>query len=82
MNNSQNLNFQLQHLPIDYFKLKKAYFKPYCNVNKELITLPAGEKYIKYPKHLKNLDLEKKETIVFNFPVGKGKTTLCYDLIK
>ena len=81
MNSSQNLNFQIQPIPIDYFKLEEDYFEPYCNVSKEVITLSANETYIEYPKHFPNLDLDKKETIVFNFPVGKGKTTICYDLI-
>ncbi|WP_291910720.1 DEAD/DEAH box helicase family protein [Chitinophaga sp. CB10] len=82
MANSQQLHFQLQPSPIDYFKLKEDYFKPHCNVSKDVISLSGNDKYIQYPKHLINLDLEKKETVVFNFPVGKGKTTICYDLIK
>ena len=82
MTNSQKLSFQLQPTPLDYFRLKEDYFKPHCVVSKEVISLSANEKYIEYPKHFPNLDLDKKETVVFNFPVGKGKTETCYNLIK
>lgn len=82
MSQYQSLNFKLSHSPIDYFQLQEKDFKPHCNVTKEKITLSPAETYIEYPKHFNTLDLQKKETIVFNFPVGKGKTTICYDLIK
>jgi len=82
MSSTQKLNFQLQPKPIDYFKLEEDYFKPHCNISKEVISLSGNENYIEYPKHFPNLDLDKKETVVFNFPVGKGKTETCYKLIK
>lgn len=80
--NSQiNVPFSLIQTPIDYFSLETNHFPAPFQTTKNLYNLKAGE-YFSLKKHYANFDYDKKETIVLNFQVGQGKTTLCYDLIQ
>src|SRR5690606_17607954 len=38
--------------------------------------------FLNQSEHLPDLENGKKETVVFNFQVGRGKTQLCYELVK
>jgi len=73
-----NVPFSLINSPIDYFELHETYFKPGFNV-KRYVTKLLPWHYFSLPQNFK---LDEKETVVFNFQVGQGKTTLCYDLIE
>jgi hypothetical protein len=78
-----NIPFTLSASDIDYFQLKEEYFTDNgFTTEKEFIKLETSEDYVEYDKHLGSLNLGKKETVVLNFQVGKGKTSLCYKLIK
>lgn len=79
-NSQVNVPFSLIHTPIDYFSLETSYFPTPFQTTKNLYNLKAGE-YFSLKKHHANFDYDKKETVVLNFQVGQGKTTLCYDLI-
>ncbi|GEO11985.1 DEAD/DEAH box helicase family protein [Segetibacter aerophilus] len=75
--------FKVRQQNIDYFELKEEYFPKNDFVfSREMLSLGKIEEYIEQVKHLGTLDLQKEETVVFNFQVGKGKTTLNYKLIK
>lgn len=80
-----NLEFNRKNTPIDYYQLTPSIVNPsedevfLTSENYVDLNLRADE-YLSVD-HL-NIDHDKKETIVLNLPVGKGKTNVCYDLIR
>lgn len=75
--NFPKVPFKLTNTPIDYFKLEKDLFvKDGFNYTKEEIRFNNKTPYLEGGAHFSNLDIEKKETIVFNFQVGKGKSSI------
>ncbi len=76
------VRFKLSNTPIDYFKLGKELFeKDGFHFSKEEIKFNDGERYLDGNEHFNNLDVDKKETVVLNFQVGKGKTSIFYQLV-
>ena len=73
-----NVPFSLIATNIDFFQLDNIYFSADFNVKKNLSKLSPGQ----YFSLGTNFNFNDKETVVFNFQVGQGKTTLCYDLIE
>lgn len=69
--------FKLTNTPIDFFQLDEKLFSiDGFNYSKEEIRFDSKTRYLKGEKHFQNLDLEKKETVVLNFQVGKGKSSI------
>lgn len=74
----KQLQFKLTDAEIDYFKLQEEYFQPDFEVKKYTPAITEGQ-HVVLPAEF---EFKKVETVVFNMQVGKGKTTLCYDLIE
>lgn len=82
MPNYELIPFTLKDTPIDYFKFKKEYFQdPGFSFSKDVIELKKGENYLDIEKHLTSLEEKTVETNVFDFQVGKGKTSQLYRLM-
>lgn len=92
VNNAGSNNISLQptllrfivknNTPIDYFQLDTAIIgMDKFEVETLNIALNAGEQ-INAAQHFQTIDHQRTETIVFNLPVGVGKTTTCYQLAK
>lgn len=63
---------------IDYYRLKPEMFESGTSVSLHNISIPD-----KLEKSMLDfLTLDEKETVVFNIPVGKGKSTLFYGLVE
>lgn len=77
-----SVRFKKTNGPIDYFKLTEDYFiKDGFHFSKEEIKFKKDQRYLDGNEHLETLDLEKKETVVLNFQVGKGKSTVLHLLL-
>jgi len=67
---------------IDYFKIPVEIFaRNGYEARKQIIPL-ANDEWLSVENHLSNIDHNKKEAVVFNIQVGKGKTTACYKLFE
>ncbi len=78
---SLGLKFQVGNSPIDYFKIPVQSLKDDgIEIRHREISLDEDE-YLTVD-HLEGFNYYKNETVVFNVQVGKGKTTLCYDLVQ
>ncbi|PWV45346.1 DEAD/DEAH box helicase [Chitinophaga sp. S165] len=80
-----SMGFSLKSTPIDYFHLSPSIINipdehDHIKNGDELDLNLGADEYLTID-HL-NIDHSKKETIVFNLPVGKGKTSVCYDLVR
>lgn len=75
-------SFILKSTEIDYFHIEPDVLSlGELDVTQENINLEAGE-YLDLQRHFQSLDDLTNETNVLNVPVGHGKTTLCYKLMK
>jgi hypothetical protein len=67
-----DLDFTLNNTPIDYFHIDSNVLSMgEFNVTEVDLNLQPGQ-YLTM-EHLKTIDQDEKEIIVFNIPVGKGK---------
>lgn len=64
---------------IDFFELQlKDFSEKGTKYNIEL----GEDEYLSIDKHLYNINHETRETVILNVQTGKGKTSICYDLIE
>ncbi|WP_142684448.1 DEAD/DEAH box helicase family protein [Chitinophaga polysaccharea] len=81
---NQALTFDLKNTPIDYFKLEKDLFNHEADnftVSVEKVNF-GTDRYLEVDKHLEPFDYTGKDTTVFNFQTGRGKSSNFYDLIE
>jgi hypothetical protein len=82
MATAKNIPFKLTPSVIDFFELRREHFPGDFQVSINNIEFDPEDQYLQQEKHLSLFDFNSKDTTVFNFQVGKGKTTLLYQLIK
>jgi hypothetical protein len=73
--------FKIINTPIDYFKIPVDRLSE-AGYNVKLTKLSLAERRMNLETDLKELNFKEKETVVLNIPTGRGKTTICYELIK
>jgi hypothetical protein len=77
----ENLDFRLKNEPIDYFHIDTSILSMGEFAVDEIDLSLQPNEYLTM-EHLNTIDHNANETIVFNIPVGRGKTERCYDLIR
>ena len=78
----EDIPFKVNNQSIDYFKIPiDRLIKDGFTAKKiEIPNVPGG--FLNFERDFQKFKMTDKETVIFNFQVGKGKTTICYELIK
>jgi len=76
-----DLDFKCKSEPIDYFHINRSVLSM-DEFHVEEIDLNLQPNEYLTMEHLNSIDHNTNETIVFNIPVNRGKTSRCYDLIR
>lgn len=82
--NTLSLNFEPKQTPIDYFKLSTEVLNDddeMFDVSVNMIDL-SKDRYFNIDKHIPEFDYTLRNTTVFNFQTGKGKSSTFYKLIE
>jgi hypothetical protein len=80
---TQVLTFEPRNTPVDYFKLTNELLEhgEIFNVNVHELDL-GDERYLNIGSQFENFDYNAKETVIFNFQTGLGKSSTFYELIQ